>query len=90
MSSSAPAPVSSTAQPAQLPALKGPHAGDKKPKEKKAKQAAASEFPLEVCLIMLVTQTCVAEAFFSCSHRPSSSTTVSRFSTSLKQSMMNG
>ncbi|KAI0826196.1 threonyl-tRNA synthetase [Irpex lacteus] len=48
MSSSAPAPVSSTAEPAQLPALKGPHAGDKKPKEKKAKQAAASEFPLEL------------------------------------------
>jgi threonyl-tRNA synthetase len=48
MATAAPAPVSSTAEPAQLPALKGPHAGDKKPKDKKAKGAAVSEYPLEV------------------------------------------
>ena len=52
MASAALEPVSSTAKPAQLPALKGPHAGDKKPKEKKAKAAAASEHPLEVrCVV---------------------------------------
>ncbi|KAI0342429.1 threonyl-tRNA synthetase [Trametopsis cervina] len=50
MASAAPAPVSSTAQPAQLPALQGPHAGDKKQKEKKpkAKGTGSSEFPLEL------------------------------------------
>lgn len=50
MATAAPAPVSSTAEPAQLPALKAPHANaERKPKEKKGKQAATSEFPLEVC-----------------------------------------
>lgn len=46
-------PVASASQPAQLPALQGPHAGvaqevTKKPKEKKNKNASASAYPLEV------------------------------------------
>ncbi|KAI0088225.1 threonyl-tRNA synthetase [Irpex rosettiformis] len=48
MASVALEPVSSTAKPAQLPALMGPHAGDKKPKEKKVKAGLASEHPLEL------------------------------------------
>ena len=40
MSTAAPAPVASTSQPAQIPALDAPHAGqEKKAKEKKAKKA---------------------------------------------------
>ncbi|EKM56703.1 uncharacterized protein PHACADRAFT_194288 [Phanerochaete carnosa HHB-10118-sp] len=48
--SAAPAPVTSSSQPAQLPALNAPHAGqEKKAKEKKAaKHAATSEHPLEL------------------------------------------
>lgn len=45
-------PVASSSQPAQLPALQGPHANaaneGKKPKDKKAKGADVSGFPLEV------------------------------------------
>ncbi|KAH7928335.1 threonyl-tRNA synthetase [Leucogyrophana mollusca] len=43
-------PVASSSEPAQTPALQGPHAGDaKKPKEKKDKAAAAaSAYPLEL------------------------------------------
>ncbi|KAH8101741.1 tars protein [Cristinia sonorae] len=47
----APAPVSSSSEPAQLPALTAPHANQpdaKKPKEKKAKNAATSAYPLEL------------------------------------------
>ncbi|KAI0080421.1 tars protein [Panus rudis PR-1116 ss-1] len=45
-------PVASSSQPAQIPALDAPHQGEqkneqKKPKEKKAKGGATSEFPLE-------------------------------------------
>jgi len=44
------APVASSSQPVQIPALQGPHAGEvKKPKEKKDKAAAAaSQYALEV------------------------------------------
>ncbi|KIP05628.1 hypothetical protein PHLGIDRAFT_24993 [Phlebiopsis gigantea 11061_1 CR5-6] len=49
MSTAAPAPVASSSQPAQIPALNAPHAGqEKKAKEKKAKVAATSEYPLEL------------------------------------------
>ncbi|KAG1802062.1 uncharacterized protein HD556DRAFT_1429705 [Suillus plorans] len=43
-------PIASSSQPAQIPALDGPHAGNaKKPKEKKDKTAAAaSQYPLEL------------------------------------------
>lgn len=43
-------PIASSSQPAQIPALDGPHAGNvKKPKEKKDKvAAAASQYQLEV------------------------------------------
>ncbi|KAG2108456.1 uncharacterized protein F5147DRAFT_745755 [Suillus discolor] len=43
-------PIASSSQPAQIPALDGPHAGNaKKPKEKKDKMAAAaSQYPLEL------------------------------------------
>jgi threonyl-tRNA synthetase len=43
-------PIASSSQPAQIPALDGPHAGNaKKPKEKKDKTAAAaSQYPIEV------------------------------------------
>ncbi|CAL1709640.1 unnamed protein product [Somion occarium] len=42
-------PVASSSQPAQISALKSPHANDtKKPKEKKTKVAATSEHPLEL------------------------------------------
>ncbi|TFY59012.1 hypothetical protein EVJ58_g6049 [Rhodofomes roseus] len=44
-------PVASTSQPAQLPALEGPHLGQnegKKPKDKKEKAAAAGGQPLEL------------------------------------------
>ncbi|KAF9810242.1 hypothetical protein IEO21_07053 [Rhodonia placenta] len=45
-------PVASSSQPAQLPALQGPHANaaneGKKPKDKKAKGADVSGFPLEL------------------------------------------
>ena len=46
-------PVASTSQPAQLPALDGPHkdAPAKKGKDKKAKDAAAPGHPLEVRLL---------------------------------------
>lgn len=48
-------PVASSSQPVQIPALKGPHAGDaKKPKEKKDKvAAAASQYSLEVSNLTL-------------------------------------
>ena len=41
-------PTASSSQPAQIPALDSPHAGDKVPKEKKGKHVNASDFPLEV------------------------------------------
>jgi hypothetical protein len=45
-------PVTSSSEPAQIPALKGPHADglsdQKVNKEKKPKQQVVSEYPLEV------------------------------------------
>jgi hypothetical protein len=46
-------PIASTSQPAQLPALQGPHAPDvqegKKSKDKKDKSSSSAAYPLEVC-----------------------------------------
>jgi hypothetical protein len=50
-------PVASTSQPAQLPALQGPHTHDetkgKKPKEKKDKITSSTAYPLEVCALFI-------------------------------------
>lgn len=47
-------PAASSSHPAQISALDGSHAGDKAPKEKKAKPVNTSNFPLEVRLSSLL------------------------------------
>jgi threonyl-tRNA synthetase len=53
-------PTASSSQPAQIPALDSPHAGNKAPKEKKGQgkptnASEASPFPLEVRFLYILT-----------------------------------
>ena len=62
-----PAPVASSSHPAQITALDAPHANNpepKKAKDKKAKIAATSEHPLEVCTRLAA---CLTKDPISCS-----------------------